>query len=135
MRLGVALLVSMIQVLLSAILLPRTLEAALGAPFSDDYNTLDALDDLRPPPVIPIPTRPLQWGEANFLSTSDTHGELCKVLELTSGWLLGHQHVRPLLSSVELTMEEHLARTGKSCSSSRRKLARIAQRPATPAVR
>jgi hypothetical protein len=30
---------------------------------------------LRPAPVIPVPTRPLQWGDVNFLSTSDTHGE------------------------------------------------------------
>ncbi|GFZ45016.1 hypothetical protein JCM24511_02742 [Saitozyma sp. JCM 24511] len=32
-------------------------------------------------PPLPVPTRPLEWGDVNFLSTSDTHG-----------WLLGHQH-------------------------------------------
>ncbi|ORY25942.1 vacuolar protein [Naematelia encephala] len=30
---------------------------------------------------LPVPTRQLEWGDVNFLSTSDTHG-----------WLLGHQH-------------------------------------------
>ncbi|GMK53759.1 hypothetical protein CspeluHIS016_0103450 [Cutaneotrichosporon spelunceum] len=39
------------------------------------------LEDLRPAPRLPLPTRPLEWGDVNFLSTSDTHG-----------WLLGHQH-------------------------------------------
>lgn len=28
------------------------------------------------PPVLPVPTRPLPWNEVNFISTSDTHGEL-----------------------------------------------------------
>lgn len=27
-------------------------------------------------PPLPVPTRPLEWGDVNFLSTSDTHGEL-----------------------------------------------------------
>ncbi|BEI83281.1 hypothetical protein CcaverHIS002_0311490 [Cutaneotrichosporon cavernicola] len=40
-----------------------------------------ARDDLRGPPELPVPTRPLEWGDVNFLSTSDTHG-----------WLRGHQH-------------------------------------------
>ncbi|KAK4686880.1 hypothetical protein P7C73_g3242, partial [Tremellales sp. Uapishka_1] len=30
---------------------------------------------------LPVPQRPLEWNDVNFLSTSDTHG-----------WLLGHQH-------------------------------------------
>ncbi|KAK1925880.1 putative vacuolar protein [Papiliotrema laurentii] len=33
------------------------------------------------PTHIPLPTRPLEWKDLNFISTSDTHG-----------WLLGHQH-------------------------------------------
>lgn len=31
---------------------------------------------LRSPPELPVPTRPLEWGDVNFISTSDTHGEL-----------------------------------------------------------
>ncbi|OCF37178.1 vacuolar protein [Kwoniella heveanensis BCC8398] len=31
--------------------------------------------------ALPVPTRPLEWKDVNFLSTSDVHG-----------WLLGHQH-------------------------------------------
>ncbi len=30
---------------------------------------------LRGPPELPVPTRPLEWGDINFLSTSATHGE------------------------------------------------------------
>ncbi|CAK9780497.1 unnamed protein product [Cutaneotrichosporon oleaginosum] len=38
-------------------------------------------DEFRGAPELPVPTRPLDWGDVNFLSTSDTHG-----------WLRGHQH-------------------------------------------
>ncbi|KAL1413169.1 hypothetical protein Q8F55_000918 [Vanrija albida] len=47
-------------------------------------HALDADGDAaawRSPPVLPVPTRPLPWGDVNFLATSDTHG-----------WLRGHQH-------------------------------------------
>lgn len=36
-------------------------------------SSAEALE--RAPPELPIPTRPLEWGDVNFLHTSDTHGE------------------------------------------------------------
>ena len=42
---------------------------------------VQAQDSFSGPIDLPWPTRPLEWKDINFLSTSDTHG-----------WLLGHQH-------------------------------------------
>ncbi|KAE9403326.1 hypothetical protein BT96DRAFT_964523 [Gymnopus androsaceus JB14] len=36
---------------------------------------------LLPQTQLPVPTRPLEWGDFNIIHTTDTHG-----------WLLGHQH-------------------------------------------
>lgn len=36
------------------------------------------------PVPLPIPKRPLEWGDVNILHTTDTHG-----------WLLGHQKTSP----------------------------------------
>jgi 2',3'-cyclic-nucleotide 2'-phosphodiesterase (5'-nucleotidase family) len=58
------------------------------------YSIPRAQADLRGPPELPVPTRPLEWGDINFLSTSDTHGEAHAGGALTAGWLRGHQHVR-----------------------------------------
>ena len=58
------------------------------------------------PADLPWPSRPLEWKDVNFLSTSDTHGAVtsrCAVMSDTDdavGWLLGHQHVRLKLDSV-----------------------------------
>lgn len=67
--------------------------------------------NLRGPPELPVPTRPLEWGDVNFLSTSDTHGELRRRRELTAGWLRGHQHVCIIITTEEQELTaEHLAR-------------------------
>lgn len=37
----------------------------------------------REPTGLPVPYRDLPWGDVNFLSTSDTHGEFCKQARVT----------------------------------------------------
>ena len=37
-----------------------------------------------PPARLPIPKRPLEWGDVNVIHTTDSHG-----------WLLGHQKATP----------------------------------------
>lgn len=55
----------------------RTTLAALAALAGcvQAFTILRELEGLRNPPELPVPTRPLEWGDVNFLSTSDTHGE------------------------------------------------------------
>jgi hypothetical protein len=85
-------------------------------------------------PPLPVPTRPLEWGDVNFLSTSDTHGELVALpprlqymfrLRLTASRLAAgpstcaHPYFAALsLLPVLMTpLTDHLARTGTWLSS------------------
>lgn len=75
---------------------------------------------IRGPPELPVPTRPLEWGDVNFLSTSDTHGELANTHPVADNRLASRTPARKFYSlciKIVLTAE-HLARartpSGKS---------------------
>lgn len=64
-------------VLFLSVLTPAALGLSIWPWASNNDNAL------RPAPVLPVPTRPLQWGDVNFLSTSDTHGDYHSPVTIT----------------------------------------------------
>lgn len=67
---------------LSRVFVLAAFYAALASACGDDHDhahTHSRRMSVSPSLITP-PTRPLVWGDVNFISTTDTHG-----------WLLGHQ--------------------------------------------
>ena len=65
---------------LSRIVVLSSLYAAVANACGGDHTHRHARRMSVSPSLITPPTRPLQWGDINFIHTTDTHG-----------WLLGHQ--------------------------------------------
>lgn len=86
------------RVLLSALTLVVVHACGDDHDHSHDHRSVHQ-KRLFPQTELPVPTRPLEWGDFNIIHTTDTHGWFSYIslrFRLRSvanvGWLLGHQH-------------------------------------------